>query len=669
MNVETLASSQQIQVEAQADHLDSIAKSKPINALTELIWNALDADADRVEVTFCETELGGPESIQIIDNGDGLPLSEAESAFGKLGGSWKKGAVKSRRKGRGLHGRDGKGRFKAFALGASVTWDTVYLHEGKPVQYSISGTRGNLKTFTIGQSEDAGGQHTGTQVTIENLQEKLPGLSKKGSALDFLSEQFAIYLRDNPGLKIIYRGSKVEPSRVQKAHKVINMYDINIGDGRLVTAVLEIFEWTTIRKERKIRLCDERGFPLHEIEAGVRPGPSYNFTAYLRSSYINELHRDNTLEMGEQCGGLKILLDHARDGLRGYFRERKAASASDVVKQWKDDGIYPYDCDSENPLDKARREVFDICAINVHEYLESFRQGNLKEQQFTLLMLKTTLEENPPALKHILTTVLGLSKERQKDLSELLEHQSLPAIIEASRVVTDRLSFLAGFEKLLFDPESKKTLQERSQLHHILENETWIFGEEFFLSESEVKLTTVLRKHLSILRPKAQGGRKKGKKEELLLDDGGDGRIDLMLAREIPSYGRNQKEYLVVELKRPLQKIDLKIKAQIEAYALAVVRDEQIDFKNTHWTFLAVSNEITDDALETIEQTDKPYGVFLRKDTYTVGLASWAEVIQACRTRLEMFNESLGKSVDGNRGIEFLNAKYKKYLPACLKVE
>jgi len=36
----------QIQVEAQADHLDSIARSNPINALAELIWNALDADAD-----------------------------------------------------------------------------------------------------------------------------------------------------------------------------------------------------------------------------------------------------------------------------------------------------------------------------------------------------------------------------------------------------------------------------------------------------------------------------------------------------------------------------------------------------------------------------------------------------------------------------------------------
>lgn len=659
---------QHIQVEAQADHLDSIARSKPINALAELIWNSLDADANKVEVTVEENKLSGLERVLITDDGDGLPLDEASAAFGKLGGSWKKGLAKTRRLGRGLHGREGKGRFKAFALGSTVVWDTTFEKGGRHYRYTITGKRGNLKAFDIEPLVEVSKYPTGTAVTIENLAKNLGSLREDGPALDNLSEQFAIYLRDNPSIKIVFRGMKVDPSRVQKAHKDIFLGNLSLGGGKIYSAILEIFEWTTNRKERKIRLCDDRGMTLSEVEAGVRPGGEYNFTAYLRSAFIGELQQENLLELGEQTPGLKLLLETARDYLRGYFRERKALSAGNVVRQWKDDGIYPFSKDPQSPIDKAHREVFDICAVNVHEYMDSFRQGSLRDQKFTLLMLKTTLDENPPALKRILTEVLGLPKDRQRDLAELLESHSLPAVIEAAKIVSDRLTFLAGLEKMLFDPQSKQSLEERNQLHKILETETWIFGEEFFLTESEMGLSNVLRKHLGVLRPE-EFGRKRGKakpKAKVLLDDESEGRIDLLLTREIPTYGRERKEFLVVELKRPSQKVDLKVKAQIEGYALALMRDEQIDTKHTYWTFLAVSNELSDDATETIEQNGKPLGYFMDKPSYRVGLASWAEIIRANRTRLELFKESIGKGANAAAGVRLLNAKYQKYIPDCI---
>src|SRR5437899_2846198 len=78
-----------VHVEAQADHLESLARGKPINALAELIWNALDADADRVVVRVIDNPLGSPDQIEVLDNGNGISLAEAEHAFGNLGGSWK----------------------------------------------------------------------------------------------------------------------------------------------------------------------------------------------------------------------------------------------------------------------------------------------------------------------------------------------------------------------------------------------------------------------------------------------------------------------------------------------------------------------------------------------------------------------------------------------------
>ena len=45
-------------VEAHSDFLEKITHAKPVHALAELIWNSLDADANRVDVLIEENELG-----------------------------------------------------------------------------------------------------------------------------------------------------------------------------------------------------------------------------------------------------------------------------------------------------------------------------------------------------------------------------------------------------------------------------------------------------------------------------------------------------------------------------------------------------------------------------------------------------------------------------------
>ena len=76
---------------------------------------------------------------------------------------------------------------------------------------------------------------------------------------------------------------------------------------------------------------------LHEVEAGIRPGAEFNFTAYLRSDYIARLQQDNLIGMDGLEPSLRRLVDDARGALRSHFRRRKAESASDLVKQWKEE--------------------------------------------------------------------------------------------------------------------------------------------------------------------------------------------------------------------------------------------------------------------------------------------------------------------------------------------
>jgi hypothetical protein len=652
-----------IHVDAKPDHLASLARAKPVNALAELIWNALDADADHVQISVIENDLGNPVAVEVVDNGLGITIDEAERAFGSLGGSWKREHRMTARSNKKMHGRNGKGRFKAFALGHEVEWNSVFLSGDETLlHFIIKGRSDRLQDFEIGKVQRAPATRSrGTRVRINHMPEPFGVLSSDGSAGRQLAEMFALYLRNYPATEIIYRGDRIDPESVQKSHQSVPLPSFIAADGSKVTATLDIVEWSFAKRERRICLCDSEGFALHEVEAGVRPGTEFNFTAYVRSEYIAQLNHENVLALDELEPDLRRLVESARGALRAHFRRRKAEAASELVQQWKDEGVYPFTGDATDSLEAARREVFDICALNVHQYLDSFREGRPKDRQFTLRMLKTALDENPESLKRILSDVLGLPKDKQTELADLLQYTTLSSIIEASKMVADRLQFLVGFQELLFQPESKKSVRERSQLHRMLESETWLFGEEYLLTSSDQNLNTVLQKHLAKLRPTKPGKRRK--EAPVLRDDGTQAVIDLMLAREVPAYAQTRREFLVVELKRPSQKIDLEVHGQIQSYAMAVASDERFDVKNTYWTFIAISNEMTPEAARTVRQQGKPYGFFHQEDNLRIGLATWAEVLAASRARLEAFRSKLDYTATTDQGVALLHSKYARYLP------
>lgn len=650
-----------IHVAAQPDHIESLARGRPLSAIAELVWNALDADADQVQIKVEDNALGCPELIEVVDNGLGIDPSDAERAFGNLGGSRKRDRPYSDLTNKKMHGRDGKGRFKAFAIGRKVDWDTVYLtDDGSALNYVIKGRADRLQDFEIGQVMPAeAGRLRGTRVLITGIDEPLGVLSSDGSGDRQLAELFALYLRNYPATRIIFRGQRIDPKSVQKGHQSFPLATFLTDEGFEVGGQVDIVEWSFAKKERRICLCDSEGFTLHEVEAGVRPGTEFNFTAYIRSDYISSLHNDNLLALEELNKDLRRLIEDARSRLRGYFRKRKAESASELVEQWKAEGVYPFSGNADNAVEAATREVFDICALNVHQYLDSFREGQSKDREFTLRMLKVALDENPESLKRVLSEVLDLPKEKQNELADLLQFTTLSSIIEASQLVTGRLRFLSGLQELLFRSDSKMALRERTQLHRMLENETWIFGEEYLLTSSDENLNTVLAKHIKKLRPKS-----KAKAAPVVRDDGRQAVIDLMLAREVAAYAQTRREFLVVELKRPNQKIDLTVQNQILGYAMAVASDERFNAKDTHWTFLAVSNEMTPEAARTVNQTGKPYGFFHEEDNLRVGLTTWAQVLNACRARLEAFRTKLDYAATVDQGIALLHSKYAKYLPS-----
>ena len=238
---------------------------------------------------------------------------------------------------------------------------------------------------------------------------------------------------------------------------------------------------------------------------------------------------------------------------------------------------------------------------------------NLENSLFAFSLKLFTIHENPESTQKIITEVLNLKQSEQNDLANLLEKSPLSSIINASKRIANRLDSLKGLHNLVFDKDTKKHLLERDQLHKILEEEPWIFDENFALSASEEKLEEVLRSHIGVLRPKKDGT------TTVEVGDGQSGRIDLMLNRAI-SLREGERDYLVVELKRPSKKIDENVITQVKRYAQAVSEDERFHGIKARWKFVAVSNEMNKYAKSDSSQPNRPQGLIWESEDSMVSV-------------------------------------------------
>jgi hypothetical protein len=210
-----------------------MSKTRPINAVAELVWNSLDADADKIKVKLVENKMGGLQKLTVTDNGHGLEYALAEQAFGSLGGSWKKTATKTRGKKRFLHGRQGKGRFSAFALGQTVEWRSKFKTNGKSATFSVIGKVHSLGTFEIGDEDQMPSAKTGMEVVVQDFDHNFPSLLGD-SAAQTLTEQFALYLAQ-------YRGVSIEYSRETRSENEDSPLDEPKGFGLLMVPTKKRF--------------------------------------------------------------------------------------------------------------------------------------------------------------------------------------------------------------------------------------------------------------------------------------------------------------------------------------------------------------------------------------------------------------------------------------------
>mgnify|MGYP002336027997 CR=1 FL=1 len=676
-----------VQLQAKPDYVITLAKLKdPIGGLIEIVWNAIDAEAMLVDV-FVETDDADAVSrIRVEDDGHGMPAASVRSYFEGLGGSWKAQAKVSPTPEirRTLNGKNGRGRLRGFSLGASLRWYSVAdSPDGAREASQVEARLDKPTDFDVTSELAPPGARVGTTFEARLGGEHVNRLTSDATQAR-LTAAFAPFLTGNPEVQVRLNGHALDPASAWTDSAVYRLPWPATDDSAapapaavLITEaqasedggppLLRVIEWPK-DVGRKLALCDSRGVELGYVGAGIHK-PGVPFTAYLLWDGLRE-HVDVIALAEWEDFELEPLIELARQALKDHLAKRDDERRQEQLRKWKDEQVYPYREPATSASQAAERQAFDEVATVIARRLPKTVDG----RRATLRLVREVLAHDPDGLLTVLDEVFKLPKSEREDLKRLLSRTSLSSVIKASNDVVDRLDFLAALKLLVFDPAVSKKTRERSELHKIVERETWVFGDQYSLMASDRSLDTVLERHLAALKLASLDGsiapppKRKSKVGPVRRQDGRRGIVDLLLGQA--TRGSRGREHLVVEFKAPKVKIGQQEVGQLETYAEAVTADPQFVSADVRWNFIVISTELDAVVRKRATQPGQPHGCIGTWDNdVRLWALDWSEVIEDCERRLHYYRESLDHDPSIEHATEYLLRVHGEHMPAMLSTQ
>lgn len=658
-----------INIELTKEHFERAIKGSPREAIKELLWNACDADAKNIDVSFAFDGLFGAEmvsDIYIKDDGHGIAYDRAEEYFGKYGRSQKTYAYKSPN-GRVYHGKLGQGRYKSLAAGNFVDWETIFASEDKKLYtYQIQINSGSRMDISISDSPKmVTNCATGTTVHIHGVPEEqahsITRLAENNDIIPELLSTFAPYLMAYSDVTIKYNGVIIDPTQQIKTQVEKELFYQEEGKPEIKARVVAI-QWKQSQFS-KLYICGSSGVVYAEEE--YSPLKKAAISVYIMSDHFENMHRENTLGFGLADSAYAHFIEEAKKFAKELAQEQESAIAADEILRLKEEGLYPYEGEPEDEVNKAERSVFDVFAVQINRAVPQLKSSHKDTKKLTYRLVKEAIKTNPSSIKTILSEVFNLTQKQQDDLAELLTHTHLPEIIDVAKTVGDRLTFIYLLEQMVYNDAVGKPIKERSQFHKILLKELWVFGEKYALGTSDQSLRNLLHAHIKCL------GR-----DEMIPDIPLEATEDLTRIPDICLFqqicpGYEQFEHLVIELKRPTLTLTKREVDQIEDYAMKVSTNSMFDKASTKWHFILLGQDFDSYVdMKLKNRTDGVGNLYNSEDgSIAISVLKWSSIIQDNKFKYEFLRNKLNYqlSSDPDFAMDYLLTKHAELFSADKK--
>jgi len=607
-------------------------ENEPFNCLSEYIWNSFDAGSSEVNLDFVMPEegIGYVRNVTITDNGNGWDFEDDATTNNFMS------STKNPKKNKTLpKGRLGRGRY-AF----------IWVSE-KLCAYS-KGEKLTLQHSTDIKKEKTGSKESGTKIVFEVITEQFSNLLSSIELLEKIVLEFGWFLLENENYKIIINNQEIDININIKESQVfsVNSFPEKLREELDTGFEAKIILWEERPSEySKFYFLNEKNIEVFKQNTGFnKKKDNFWHSIYIKSTLYKSV--DDVAENNEN-GQIKASFsdkktDRVRRKVINFLKEELSKlrkpylllQSNELLEELKEEHLLPnlpefgiYDEESYGDLLKT---IYTISP-------SLFVAKSKAEKKFICATFAGLLSTQDDILiKTILEQLQKLTEEEKEDLLSILNRASLSNVIKTIKEIDHRLDVLDKL-KILISEHEKETLEVK-HIQKILDENFWVFGEQFRLfSTTEGALKKVLIKYAKEIL----------EIEDPELQTEPNGEVDLFLTKT-ESTGDGIQKNIVVELKRASIKLGKTQYDQIEGYMERIIEQNLCNGENQYWEFYLIGKDYNGHILNKIDSTknhgEKSKGLCLNiKDgRVKIYVRKWSDILEVeWGTKMKSLKEKL----------------------------
>jgi Histidine kinase-, DNA gyrase B-, and HSP90-like ATPase len=635
------------------------------NVLREFISNSIDAKANKIEIEIYKTIINGVEKVIIKDNGIGITELQLKNEFSEIGTNCKReNKTKS-------IGQFGVGRFSFYSIASNSKWTTISKDKKNKktfkIEFELDENKMESNPYKIEETKQT---ETGTQIEIFHIRHNAQShILKFDTVVSELTSIFASTIISNEyNVDIFVKLYEFEEKKlIESKNKKLDFTEIifskQIEEFESSNGIkanishLVLDDKTKMKENAKISYSDKGVcFKQDSIEnsniatkkyIALVDSPEFNkFVGTSRDDKVSNLYPEFNQfknEIQELC--------------KEYIKNKNIELKIPFLQIARAKSFYPERFKKEqlNILESANKIIYDETLMLLNDKLE-IGKASPKIQKLIFIIVERFLGNND--LAELLDKVIDLSENEIRQFNEMLielKFNKLSALYEST---IGRLKFLRSFEALVYDSEHNKTVKERSQLQPILEKSLWLFKEEYSMSAFDKRISTILDK---LLIENKKNNDNELINEKAINPEGLNLIPDFFISSKRYDDLNKQDNFLVVEIKRPIVKLNRDHEDQMMRYIDSLV--EQENLKNSKWQFMLISSHIDSSYKKRLDNDcSVPLGTYYKEKGVDLKVLTWTDLINARKHEYNFIVKAIEKDFDYNPA--YIKEKYPELLSA-----
>jgi hypothetical protein len=603
--------------------------------IAEYIWNGFDANASKIEINYDANETGYINDFSISDNGSGVDITSINDTFGNFLDSQKSNSYSNTGF---IKGKKGKGRYSFTSICNKAIWRTIFNNKKGFIGYDIQIDKSDSHNYRIDNQRLLKDVETGTEVFFAGFFGLTSDLLESIDFQEFIASEFGwfLFLNKEKDYKILVNGVEVNYMSIIDDSENFN---VEIGESH--------FKVSYLRWSKKIGDKYYYYFLNQEKLEVSRKHTSFNNKAidfhhslYVESTYFNSFKPTNqnspilglSKEKNQTDAIFKTLIKqlhkYVEDKEKHFIRDNKAEK---LIEKYHKNKVFPSFGNSK--YNQYRRDDLENVVKELYCVQPKIFE-NLKTQQsktivgFLNLLLDTSQREN---VLSIVEDVVNLTEDERKELASTLKNTKLQHITTLVKFLENRFNVVSVLRTLIYDLEKFTT--ERDHIQKIIENNYWLFGEQYHMVSADKNFEILLNNYYKFLEENGLKSKVKplyiNKKNKLK-------RPDIFVCRQLDTPDPKSNESLIenniiVELKRPSVVIGDEQFRQVEGYLRFIIEEERFNSQYRKWKFVIIGKKVDNyikDLYENQENKGKPFLVQSIRN-FEIYAMTWDDVFKS----------------------------------------